>query len=331
MRILLIGGAGYIGSQLFLDLCDRGHKVTVFDDLSTGRKWDFLGDKLINGDICDFRCLIKAIQSVNADAVIHLAGISDLRESLSNPSKYLRTNSLGTLNVAEACTTAGVRYLVFSSSAAVYGALSTGLISEKAPINPISPYGVSKALSETIINEISKVGSLNCVSLRYFNVAGADTKGRVGEINPKAWHLVKVVCEAAIGSRDEVKVFGTDFETPDGTCVRDFVHVEDVSSAHSSALEYLMQGGESCALNVGYGRGVSVMEVVQAVKKISQKDFLVLESHRRDGDPPILVADSSELRSRFGWRPKFDSLETIVTTALAWEKKLISCRASIPA
>jgi len=321
VKILVTGGAGYVGSQLMLHLKDCGHDIAVLDDLSSGHSWEFLRGALIEGDVRDLGTVVEAIRLIQAEAVVHLAGVSNLRESVINPSKHFRTNVLGTLNVAEACASCSVRYLVFSSSAAVYGAPSTIPISEDSPIAPINPYGVSKAMAETVLREIGATASFRFVALRYFNVAGADSEARVGEAMPGAWHLIKVACEAAVGLRDEVKIFGTDFETPDGTCVRDFVHVEDVASAHLSALNYLASGGESCAMNVGYGRGVSVREVVNTVRRYAHGSFRVVEASRRPGDPPTLVADSTKLKTRCGWVPKYESLEAIIGSALAWEER----------
>jgi len=321
MKVLVTSGAGYIGSHIVLQLGESGHDVTVLDDLSSGHEWAVSGGRLIIADICDYRAVHESVGATSADAVIHLAAVSNVRESLDDPAKYFRTNVQGTLNVAEACASHNVRSLVFSSSAAVYGAPGSAPITEDVSLAPISPYGTSKMMAEHIIEDVCAAHHIRAVTLRYFNVAGADPKGRTSETSPEAWHLIKVACEAALGTRDALEIFGTDFSTPDGTCIRDYIHVEDVATAHVQALEYLQSDGESQTVNLGYGRGVSVRQAVSAVQKCAGVDFPVIESNRRPGDPAVLVANPTRAHDILHWSPKFDSIHTIVQTALAWERK----------
>ena len=322
MHVFVTGGAGYIGSHVLLHLQAAGHKATTFDDLTTGTMDAVLYGDFVKGDISDLDALHSALREHQPDAVIHLAALSNLRESIVNPVKYHQINSAGVLNVVEACGQAGINEIVFSSSAAVYGSPDTGAISENAPLRPISPYGTSKVIGETILQDVAASSELDYVALRFFNVAGADSEGRVGESNTDAWHLIKIACQAATGKRDGLTIFGDDHPTTDGTCIRDYVHVDDIAHAHIQALEHLRTGGESEIFNVGYGHGASVQQVVESVKAISGVDFSVTVGERRAGDPPSLIANSDRIRDVLGWRPRHTGLEGIVRSALAWERQL---------
>ena len=322
MHVFVTGGAGYIGSHLLLRLHAAGHEATTFDNLSSGDREAVRFGELIKGDIRDIESLTAALKKRRPDAIVHLAAMSDLRESIRNPIKYHRNNTIGTLNVVDACLQAGISKLVFSSSAAVYGSPNRQPISETAPLQPISPYGTSKFMGETILRDAAANSEFAYVAFRFFNVAGADTHGRAGESTVDAWHLIKIACQAATGKRDGMTINGDDFATPDGTCVRDYVHVDDIARAHIDALEYLAAGGGSDVLNVGYGHGTSVRQIVNAVKNISGVDFPVAIGKPRLGDPPSLVAQSDRIRSVLDWKPQHNDLEEIVRTALAWERKL---------
>lgn len=322
MRTLVTGGAGYIGSHVVLELLDQGHEVVVVDDLSTGRKE--LVDRraeLIVTDIAsdEVATLLKDRQ---IEAVLHFAGSIVVPESVSDPLKYYLNNTSKTRTLIEACVKNDVRLFVFSSTAAVYGDAKVLPVTEQTPTAPITPYGRSKLMTEWMLKDVSAACDFRFVALRYFNVAGADPRGRTGQATPQATHLIKVATQAALGLREKLSVFGTDYPTPDGTCVRDYIHVTDLANVHARALEYLADGGESAILNCGYGRGFSVKDVAQAVKQVSGVDFLVEDSPRRIGDPATLIADPSALGERFDWTPKYDDLKTIVSTALEWERQM---------
>ena len=326
MNILVTGGAGYVGSHVVIELIELGHEVTVLDNLSSGHQWAVQQGQLIKGDIRDPEAIRNAIEYARAEAVIHLAALSDLRASLSNPVAFHQTNTVGTLNVASACMSQGIKKLIFSSSAAVYGIPTSLPVTEEARTVPVTPYGTSKAMGEQILSEISNASDVTVINLRYFNVAGADPRGRVGEAIPNSWHLVKVACEAALGLRREVSIYGTDYETPDGTCIRDYVHVADVASAHVAALDWPKSSGEFRNFNIGYGHGFSVREIISKVKDYSDVDFHVTETRRRTGEPPILIAAVDRIRDELAWESRFDSLEEIVASALDWERKYIECK-----
>ena len=320
--ILVTGGAGYIGSHVVLQLRARGEDVVVLDDLSRGFRQAVLDTPLVIGRVGDRDRVLETLREHRIDTVMHFAAYTIVPESVREPLKYYGNNTCSTRSLLECCLEAGVRHFVFSSTAAVYGIPADGLASESSPTAPINPYGTSKLMSEWMLRDVSAASSLKHVALRYFNVAGSDSQCRVGQSTPQATLLVKVACEAAVGKRDHVSIFGTDYDTADGTGVRDYIHVEDLATAHLDALEYLRSGGASTVLNVGYGHGYSVREVLKSVERVSGARLTVREEPRRAGDPPSLVAHAERIRSVLGWKPRLDDLDTIVRTSLAWEKRL---------
>jgi UDP-glucose 4-epimerase len=320
--ILVTGGAGYIGSHVARQLGERGENIITLDNLSTGFRSAVLHGDLVVGDTGDAALVGRLLQDHGVDTVMHFAAHIVVPESVADPLKYYRNNTCNTRTLLECCVSAGVKQVIFSSTAAVYGIPASGSASEDSPTAPINPYGWSKLMSEQMLKDVSAVTPLRHVALRYFNVAGADPGGRIGQSTPEATHLIKVACEHAAGKRDHVSIFGTDFETPDGTGVRDYIHVEDLAAAHLDALDYLRQGGASTTLNCGYGRGFSVREVLDMVARVSGQSLTIRSGPRRAGDPPRLVAIANRVRSTLGWQPRHDDLEEIVRTALAWEKRL---------
>lgn len=322
MRTLVTGGAGYIGSHVVLELLDSGHDVVVVDDLSTGRR-ELVDDRaeLIVADIAS-REVAELLQEREIEAVLHFAGSIVVPESVADPLKYYLNNTSKTRTLIEACVEHQVGYFIFSSTAAVYGDAKELPVTEQTPTAPITPYGRSKLMTEWMLKDVSAAHALRFVALRYFNVAGADPKGRTGQATPQATHLIKVATQAALGQREELSIFGTDYPTPDGTCVRDYIHVTDLADVHVRALDYLAEGGESAILNCGYGRGFSVRDVARAVREVSSVDFPIQDSPRRPGDPAELIADPSTLRELFEWAPRYDDLEYIVKTALEWERQM---------
>jgi UDP-glucose 4-epimerase len=296
----------------------------VLDNLSTGRAEAVLCGELVVGDLADRPFLDTLFKAHEFGAVLHFAASIVVPDSVSQPLPYYANNTCNTLGLLQACAAHGVARLVFSSSASVYGEPQRGLVSEEDPLAPISPYGATKAMSERMILDLAAASPLRAVLLRYFNVAGANPSGRIGQSSPRSTHLIKVACRAALGRLPGMEVFGTDHPTPDGTCVRDYIHVEDLASAHVLALDHLAAGGATAILNCGYGRGASVREVVETVKRVSGVDFPVSTSGRRPGDPPLLVADNRRILETLPWRPAHDSLEAIVTDALRWERVLAS-------
>ncbi len=329
MSVLVTGGAGYIGSHMVLDLLDAGESVVVVDDLSTGQLSAVPPEAtLIQGDVGDQALIEAAIREHAVDAVIHFAGSIIVPESVTNPLAYYHNNTVKSRALVESCVRLGVKHFIFSSTAAVYGMPKENPVREDAELKPVSPYGSSKLMTELMLADVSRAHDFRYVALRHFNVAGADPAGRSGQSTPKATHLIKVACEAAVGKRSHVDVFGADYETPDGTCVRDYIQVTDLVRAHTAALRYLREGGASDVFNCGYSRGYSVLEVIEAVKRNSGRDFEVRFTGRRPGDPAALVASSEKIRRTLAWTPEFDDLDTIVCQALRWEQQLASRRKS---
>jgi UDP-glucose 4-epimerase len=320
--ILVTGGAGYIGSHTVLQLKARGEQVVVLDDLSTGFRQAVLDTPLVVGKVGDRDFVMEVLRTHGVDTVLHFAAHTIVPESVSNPLKYYGNNTCSTRNLLQCCVETGVKNFVFSSTAAVYGTPGDGIAAETSPTAPINAYGTSKLMSEWMLRDVAASSPLRYVALRYFNVAGCDTSGRIGQATAKATLLVKVACEAMVGKRPHVSIYGTDFATADGTGVRDYIHVEDLATAHLDALAYLRQGGAPQVLNVGYGRGYSVREVLQSVERVAGRPLTIREEPRRPGDPPMLIARADQIRSVLGWRPKLDNLDTIVKTALAWEQRL---------
>lgn len=321
--VLVTGGAGYIGSHVVRQLSEAGYTVVVYDNLSTGSADALIsGERLVVGDLADTARLEALFVEYGFRTVLHFAASIVAPESVTAPLKYYTNNTRNTLNLLTACAKHGVERFIFSSTAAVYGMPANGIAAEDGPTSPINPYGTSKLMSEWMLRDVGLAHGLRYVALRYFNVAGADPLARMGQRTPEATHLIKVSCQAALGLRDQVAIFGTDYPTPDGTGIRDYIHIEDLASAHIAALGYLERGGEPTVLNVGYGRGESVREVIEVVKRISGVDFPVVEAPRRPGDPAMLVARAERIRSLLGWSPRYDALETIVGDAWRWEQKL---------
>ena len=323
MTILVTGGAGYIGSHMVHALVDAGEPVVVLDNLSTGFRFLIpAAVPFVTGSTGDRELVGKTIRQHGVTAIIHFAASIVVPDSVADPLAYYRNNTMNTCALLDAAKDAGVKQFIFSSTAAVYGNPLHVPVREDAATAPISPYGSSKLMSEIMLHDAGKAYGLRFVVLRYFNVAGADPKQRTGQSTPAATHLIKVACEAALGKRPKLEVFGTDYPTPDGTCIRDYIHVSDLARAHSAALAYLRGGGASATFNCGYGRGASVLEVINSVKRVSGSTFPVEMRARRAGDPAALVADVSRIRLTFDWRPQFDDLDTIVAHALAWERRL---------
>jgi UDP-glucose 4-epimerase len=322
-NVLVTGGCGYIGSHVVRQLAEAGYKVVVYDNLSTGFADALInGEKLVQGDLADTASLDALFAEFGFRTVLHFAAAIVAPESVADPLKYYANNTRNTLNLLQACVKHKVERFVFSSTAAVYGMPANGIASEESPTEPINPYGTSKLMSEWMLRDTAAAHPMKYVALRYFNVAGADPQARMGQRTPEATHLIKVSCQAALGMRDKVCIYGTDYPTHDGTGIRDYIHIEDLASAHLYALDYLEKGGESTRINVGYGCGSSVREVVAMVKKVSGVDFTVVESERRPGDPAELVAKADNIRAVLGWSPKHADLETIVADAWRWESKL---------
>ncbi len=325
MRILVTGGAGYIGSQTAQKLIEAGHDVVVYDNLSTGFK-NAIPEKadFIFGDVRDRLMLSRIIKDKAIEAVVHFAAKLIVPESIEKPTEYYENNTLGVVALTQACIENNVKKIVFSSTAAVYGNANQGkqVISEDSKTEPLNPYGSSKLMAEQILFDCEKPYGIKTACLRYFNVAGAALDGKNGQRTKNATHLIKVASESACGKRSVLDLFGTDYPTQDGTCVRDYIHVEDLADLHVHALDYLAQGGSSEVFNCGYGHGFSVREVIQAVKKVSGVDFEVQEKPRRPGDAASLVADASKIKKVFGWSPTRNSIELICQSAYQWENQL---------
>ena len=320
--ILVTGGAGYIGSHVVRRLVDRGGKAIVVDNISNGCGEVVEGAILHEVDICDWGALQGIFQRYQIVAVMHFAASTIVSDSVASPGAYYRNNAGGTANLLECAVAHRVRHFVFSSSAAVYGVPEEGVCQEDSSTEPISPYGKSKLFCEQMLRDVCAASDMRYVALRYFNVAGADAGGQLGQRGHRSTHIFKIACEVATGTRASLEIYGTDYATADGTCIRDYVHVEDLAAAHCAALRYLSGGGVSTTLNCGYGRGFSVREVIQAVERAAGRSLPVSEASRRAGDPPVLVAASDRIRRTLDWSPKCDDLDYIARTALAWERSL---------
>ncbi len=324
MSILVTGGAGYIGSHVVRQLRERNENVVVLDNLSTGFRSATLGAPLIVGDTGDRELVGRVLRDHRIETVMHFAAHTIVPESVSNPLKYYGNNTCSTRSLLQCCQEAGVKHFVFSSTAAVYGIPESGTAAEDSPTAPINPYGMSKLMSEWMLRDLGAASALRYVVLRYFNVAGSDPGGRIGQSTINGTLLTKVACEVAVGKRERLYIFGTDYDTADGTGVRDYIHVEDLASAHVRALDYLREDGSSITLNCGYGHGYSVREVVSMVDRLNGAPINTEEKPRRAGDPPQLVAKADRIRATLGWTPKYDNLETIVRSQLEWERRLIA-------
>jgi UDP-glucose 4-epimerase len=322
MKILVTGGAGYIGSHVVKALGQAGHDIVVYDNLSSGHAWAVLHGRLVVGDLADAGLLDLVMKEFRPDAVIHFAALIQVEESLREPLLYYRNNVFNTLKLLKAMEKNGVCSLIYSSTAAVYGIPGLIPVVETAPFASINPHGTSKVMGELMMRDLAAASDFRFVAIRYFNVAGADPQGELGQAYRQPTHLITRGLKTALGEFEKLFIYGTDYPTTDGTCIRDYIHVTDLALAHLQALEYLMETGESATVNCGYGHGFSVREVVASIKKITKIDFSVEETGRRAGDSPELVADSSRIRALMGWKPRFDDLDFIVRTAWEWEKRL---------
>jgi UDP-glucose 4-epimerase len=323
MSVLVTGGAGYIGSHMVLRLLADGAGVTVIDNLSTGRRRLVpAGARFVEGDIGDQDLIERVLKEDAIEAVIHFAGSIVVPDSVTEPLAYYQNNTVKSRALIESCVRCGVARFIFSSTAAVYGAPERVPVTEEAPLLPINPYGRSKLMTEMMLEDSAAAYGIAYAALRYFNVAGADPQGRSGQASPRATHLIKVACEVATGKRAKMEIFGTDYPTPDGTCVRDYIHVSDLVEAHIDALKHLKAGGANGVYNCGYGRGFSVREVLAALSRTLDHDIPATPAPRRAGDPAMLVAGADKIRNELGWRPKYEDLDFIVRTALDWERRL---------
>ena len=324
MAVLVTGGAGYIGSHMVLALTDAGHdEVVVLDDLSTGFDWALPPEvRLVVGDVADQGLVTETILRHRVDAIAHFAAKIVVPDSVSDPLGYYLANTVKTRALIETAARTGVKHFIFSSTAAVYGEPDVVPVPETLSTSPINPYGRSKLMSEWMLADAARAHGFTYGVLRYFNVAGADPRGRTGQSTPNATHLIKVATQAALGQRSHLEVFGTDYPTRDGSCLRDYIQVSDLADAHTVLLDHLRRGGDSLTLNCGYGRGYSVLEVIEVVKRVSGRDFEVRLSPRRPGDPAQIVAGADRIRAELGWSPKNDDLDAIVAQALAWEDAL---------
>jgi UDP-glucose 4-epimerase len=320
-RLLITGGAGYIGSHVVAQLGERGEDIVVLDNLSTGHPDAVLYGSLVVGDVGDAALLDRLLREQQIDTVMHFAAKIVVPESVAHPLDYYDNNTARARVLLDACRRAGVKHFVFSSTAAVYGDPDGGIADETTPPAPINPYGRSKLMTEWMLRDLAAVCSMRHAVLRYFNVAGCDMRGRIGQDTPNATHLIKVACQHAVGARPHLEVFGTDYPTPDGTCVRDYIHVEDLAAAHLAALDHLRDDGDSLTANCGYGHGYSVRQVIDVLRAVHGGQIVVREAPRRAGDMAMIVADASLARHTLGWTPRRDDLELIVSSALAWERK----------
>jgi len=323
MTSLVTGGAGYIGSHMVLALVELGEEVVILDNLSTGMWWAIAPPaKLVEGDIGDEALLDALMADHSFDAIIHFAGSIVVPDSMRDPLGYYLNNTVKSRQLMASAVKAGIPRFIFSSTAAVYGNVpAEAVVEDRAPA-PVSPYGASKLMTEWMLRDSHAAYGLQYVALRYFNVAGADPQGRIGQSTPKATHLIKVACQAALGQRPGLEVYGTDYDTPDGTCLRDYIHVSDLIAAHLDALTHLCKGGESGIFNCGYGKGYSVLDVIKSVERVNGAPLDVKYGPRREGDPAAIVAGAERVRAVLGWQPRYENLDFIVETALNWEKKL---------
>jgi UDP-glucose 4-epimerase len=329
MGVLVTGGAGFIGSHMVLELLDAGEDVVVLDNLSTGFRWAVPDEaEFVEGDVGDHAFVRRLLSGHRIDAVIHFAGSVVVPDSVADPLGYYLNNTCKSRTLIATAVETKIPHFIFSSTAAVYGMPKENPVAEDALLMPMSPYGTSKLMTELMLRDTAKASDLRYVALRYFNVAGADPLGRSGQSTARATHLIKVACETAVGERPYLEVFGTDYPTPDGTCIRDYIHVTDLVRAHLDALRYLRAGGESEVLNCGYGNGFSVLDVISSVKRVSQRDLAVRMAPRRPGDPAAIVARAERIGAVLGWKPSLADLDTIVGHALGWEKRLTEYRAA---
>ncbi len=322
MTILVTGGAGYIGSHVVRQLGERGESVVVLDNLSTGFRSAVLHGTLVVGDNGDRELVTRLLREHRVETVMHFAANTIVPESVSNPLKYYGNNTCATRSLLQCCSEGGVRHFVFSSTAAVYGIPASGVAAEDSPTQPINPYGTSKLMSEWMLRDLGAATNLRYAILRYFNVAGSDPGGRIGQSTINGTLLTKVACEVAVGKRPHVSIFGTNYPTPDGTGVRDYIHVEDLAAAHVKALDYLRNNGASTTVNCGYGHGYSVREVIAMVDRLNGKPLKTIDEPRRAGDPPSLIAKAERVRQVLGWTPRYDDLEAIERSQLDWERRL---------
>jgi len=322
MRLLVVGGAGYIGSHMVVRLLDEGADVTTFDNLSGGYRDAMLGGEFIEGDIADIPLLDDVFSQNKFDAVMHFASFIEVGESIHSPAKYYQNNVTNTQNLLDAMVRHDVKHFIFSSTAAIFGEPQYVPIDEQHPMNPVNPYGRTKLIVEQMLEDYERAYGLKSVCLRYFNAAGADPDARIGERHVPETHLIPLVLQAASGRRESISIFGQDYDTPDGTCVRDYIHVCDLCDAHLLAIKALQTTNESAVYNLGNGNGFSVKEVIEAAGQVTGRTIPVEYADRRPGDPAVLVADSTYIQEKLGWQPRFSSLETIIEHAWQWEQKL---------